>query len=153
VRRGWQVACVCLLGVFLAALVTSLGYSLSDNLGPGPGFFPFWLSAAGLALTGAILVQVTRGRLLADAPSDLLPGRLAALQGLAVVVALIAAAVLLEPLGFRLTMLPFIAGLLVVLGARSWIAIALCAAGGSFGVFHVFYYWLMVPLPVGAFGI
>ena len=45
VRRGRLVACACLLGVFMAALVTSLGYSLSDALGPGPGFFPFWLSA------------------------------------------------------------------------------------------------------------
>jgi putative tricarboxylic transport membrane protein len=153
VRRGWQVACVCLLGVFLAALITSLGYSLSDNLGPGPGFFPFWLSVTGLALTGAILAQVTRGRLLADAPSGLLPSRQAVLQGLAVVAALATAAALLEPLGFRLTMLPFVATLLIALGARSWIAIALCAVGGSFGVFHVFYYWLQVPLPVGAFGI
>ena len=152
-RRGWQVACVCLLGVFGAALITSLGYSLSDNLGPGPGFFPFWLSVTGLALTGAMLVQVTRGRLLADAPSDLWPGRQATLQGLAVVVALAAATALLEPLGFRLTLLPFVAGLLIALGARSWIAIALCAVGGSFGVFHVFYYWLLVPLPIGAFGI
>jgi putative tricarboxylic transport membrane protein len=23
----------------------------------------------------------------------------------------------------------------------------------SFGVFHVFYYWLKVPLPIGTFGI
>ena len=57
-RRGWQVACVCLLGVFGAALVTSLGYSLSDALGPGPGFFPFWLSLIGVVLTIVILVTV-----------------------------------------------------------------------------------------------
>ena len=50
-------------------------------------------------------------------------------------------------------MLPFIAGLLLVLGARSPIAIALTAVAGSFGVFHVFYYWLKVPLPIGEFGI
>ena len=68
-------------------------------------------------------------------------------------VALTAAAALFEPLGFRLTMLPFIAGLLLALGARSPIAIAICAVAGSFGVFHVFYYWLKVPLPIGAFGI
>jgi putative tricarboxylic transport membrane protein len=24
---------------------------------------------------------------------------------------------------------------------------------GSFGVFHVFYYWLKVPLPIGALGL
>jgi hypothetical protein len=122
-------------------------------LGPGAGFFPFWLSVIGIALTGAILVQLLRGSLLADETTSLLPGRGPALQAAGVLIALTAAAAALEPLGFRLTMLPFVAILLIVLGARSPIAITLCAAGGSFGVFHVFYYWLKVPLPIGAFGI
>jgi hypothetical protein len=51
VRRGRLIACVCLLGIFAAALLTSLDYSLMDALGPGPGFFPFWLSLFGAALT------------------------------------------------------------------------------------------------------
>jgi putative tricarboxylic transport membrane protein len=50
-------------------------------------------------------------------------------------------------------MLPFVGGLLLALGARSALAIALCAVAGSFGVFHVFFYWLKVPLPIGTFGI
>jgi len=153
VRRGWQLACVCLLGVFLAALVTALGYSLTDALGPGPGFFPFWLSIIGIALTGAMLVELGRGKVLAEAEGEVLPDRRAALQAGGVLIALTAAAVLIEPLGFRLTMLPFIAGLLLLLGARSILAIVLCAIAGSFGVFHVFYYWLKVPLPIGAFAI
>jgi putative tricarboxylic transport membrane protein len=153
VRRGWQVACICLLGVFLAALATSLDYSLTDALGPGPGFFPFWLSVIGIALVGAMLVQLARGKVLADAAAEVLPDRRAAFQAGGVLVALTVAAALLEPLGFRLTMLPFIAGLLLALGARSLIAIALTAIAGSFGVFHVFYYWLKVPLPIGALGI
>jgi hypothetical protein len=70
-----------------------------------------------------------------------------------VLFALTVAAALLEPLGFRLTMLPFIAGLLLALGARSLLAVALCAVAGSFGVFHVFYHWLKVPLPIGVLGI
>jgi putative tricarboxylic transport membrane protein len=153
VRRGWQVACVCLLGIFLAALVTSLGYSLSDALGPGPGFFPFWLSLIGIALTGAMLMQIARSKIFTVAAVEILPSRQAALQAGGVLIALIAAAALLEPVGFRLTMLLFIAGLLLVLGARSPIAIALSAVAGSFGVFHVFLYWLKVPLPIGALGI
>lgn len=152
VRRGWQVACICLLGVFIPALITSLGYSLTDALGPGPGFFPFWLSLIGIVLTGAILVQLARGTLFADAAEGIFPDREAALQAAAVLVALALAAALLEPLGFRLTMLPFIAGLLLALGARSLVAIGLTAIAGSFGVFHVFYYWLKVPLPIGALG-
>ena len=152
-RRGWQVACVCLLGVFVPALITSLGYSLTDALGPGPGFFPFWLSLLGIVLTGTMLVQLARGKIVSDATANILPDRQAAMQAGAVLVALTVAAALLEPLGFRLTMLPFIAGLLLVLGARSMVAIALTAVAGSFGVFHVFYYWLKVPLPIGALGI
>ena len=148
-RRGWQVACLCLLGIFIPALITSLGYSLTDALGPGPGFFPFWLSLIGIGLTGTLLAQLARGSISADAKVEFLPNPQAAIQTGAVLVALIAAAALLEPLGFRLTMLPFIASLLLVLGARSLIPITLTAVVGSFGVFHVFNYWLKVPLPIG----
>jgi putative tricarboxylic transport membrane protein len=151
VRRGRLVACVCLLAIFLAALVTSFDYSLTDALGPGPGFFPFWLSLIGAALTVAMLIQDARGRDVG--PASILPNRQAILQGGGVLAALTIAAALLEPLGFRLTMLLFIAGLLPVLGARSPSAVLLTAAAGSFGVFHVFYYWLKVPLPVGALGL
>jgi putative tricarboxylic transport membrane protein len=151
-RRGWQVACICFLGIFLAALATSLDYSLTDALGPGPGFFPFWLSLIGIALTVAILVQIARGQDPADATVKVLLDRQTAQAGL-VLVALIVGAALLEPLGFRLTMLLFIASLLFALGARSPAAISLTALAGSFGVFHAFYYWLKVPLPIGAFGL
>jgi putative tricarboxylic transport membrane protein len=149
VRRGRLVACVSLLGLFLAALVTSLDYSLTDALGPGPGFFPFWLSLIGAVLTVAMLIEDARSQ---DVTS-ILPNRQALLQGGGVLVALTVAAALLEPLGFRLTMLLFIPGLLLALGARSPSAILLTAAAGSFGVFHVFYYWLKVPLPIGALGL
>jgi putative tricarboxylic transport membrane protein len=198
VRRGRLVACVCLLGLFVAALVTALDYSLIDALGPGPGFFPFWLSLIGSALTLAIMVETVRSREIGiegeprtdyapqqppgvlgrpfkpgddkprgredslavirekpgdDEPSHILPDRRAALQAASVLVALGAAALLMEPLGFRLTMLAFIAGLLAALGARSPAAILITALAGSFGVFHVFYYWLKVPLPIGLIGV
>jgi putative tricarboxylic transport membrane protein len=140
-----------LLGIFALALVTSLDYSLIDTLGPGPGFFPFWLSLIGAVLTVAILVETARSH---NIPTGrILPSRQAALQAGGVLIALIAAAALLEPLGFRLTMLLFIAGLLLALGARSPSAIVLTALAGSFGVFHVFFYWLKVPLPIGALGL
>jgi putative tricarboxylic transport membrane protein len=149
VRRGRLVACVSLLGLFLAALVTSLDYSLTDALGPGPGFFPFWLSLIGAVLTVAMLFEDARSQDI----TSIVPNRQALLPGGAVLVALTVAAALLEPLGFRLTMLLFIPGLLLALGARSPSAILLTAAAGSFGVFHVFYYWLKVPLPIGALGL
>jgi putative tricarboxylic transport membrane protein len=152
-KSGWQIACLCLLGIFLPALVTSLGYSLTDALGPGPGFFPFWLSLIGAVLSAAILVQVTVAKTDQGVDMGLAPDRRVMMQAAGVLVALTAAAALFEPLGYRLTMLPFIAGLLLILGARSFIAIALTALAGSFGVFHVFYHWLKVPLPIGELGL
>ena len=63
------------------------------------------------------------------------------------------AAVLLAPAGFRVTALLFTAALLVALGVRRPVAIAAFALASSFGLFHVFYHWLNVPLPVGPFGL
>jgi putative tricarboxylic transport membrane protein len=152
-KLGWQVACLCLLGIFIPALVTSLGYSLTDALGPGPGFFPFWLSLIGAGLSAVILTQVILAKPADGDDIDLAPPRGMILQAVGVLAALTAAAILFEPLGYRLTTLPFIVGVLLVLGARSALAIALTAIAGSFGVFHVFYHWLKVPLPIGAFGV
>ena len=152
-KWGWQIACLCLLCVFLPALVTSLGYSLTDALGPGPGFFPFWLSLTGAVLSAVMLAQVTIAKADEGIDLSLAADRRVALQAIGVLIALTAAAALFEPLGYRLTMLPFIVGLLLILGARSQIAILLTALAGSFGVFHVFYHWLKVPLPIGEFGL
>lgn len=152
-KLGWQVACLCLLGIFIPAIVTSLGYSLTDALGPGPGFFPFWLSLIGAVLSALILLQVTRAKPADDVDVNFAPPRGMILQAIGILAALTAAAILFEPLGYRLTMLPFIVGVLLVLGARSALAITLTAIAGSFGVFHVFYHWLKVPLPIGAFGV
>jgi putative tricarboxylic transport membrane protein len=88
-----------------------------------------------------------------DSDINLAPPRGMILQAIGVLAALTAAAILFEPLGYRLTMLPFIVGILLVLGARSAVAITLTAIAGSFGVFHVFYHWLKVPLPIGTFGV
>ena len=131
---------------------TAYGYSLRDTLGPGAGFFPFWLGMLGMALCVALLVQSWRGHAIGEGAQALLPrgegGRRAAalLGGLAIVT------LLLQPLGFRLAMLLFTAGLLLALGVRRPVTVAIFALLSSFGLFHVFYYWLKVPLPTGVLG-
>jgi putative tricarboxylic transport membrane protein len=152
-KRGWQVACACFFLIFAFALYRSLLLPLRDTLGPGPGFFPLCLAILGGVLVATLFVEVSASGSAAFAEPIMFPQGLALVRILAVIAGLAAAAAFLETLGFRLIALAFCAALLPVLGARNPVVIAIFAALGSFGVFHVFYHWLKVPLPIGTFGI
>ena len=158
-RRGWLVAAGTFLVLFAGPIYLSSKLPLLDALGPGPGFFPLILALLGVVLSLALLVQLVRqpdaavGAPDPDASEDLVPDRSAMFRIVGIIVLLLAAFTALDPLGYRLTALVFITLLLLVLGVRNYIAIALVALALSFGVFHSFYYWLKVPLPIGAFGL
>jgi len=151
-KRGWQAAAAALLATFAFFAYESFQLSLRDALGPGPGFFPFWLGVLGAVLTGVLLAQLHLDRV--DLGAEALEYDRAGVRSVVLVlVGLTAASALLEVAGFRLSMLLLIAYLLVLLGARNRLAIAICAGAGSVGVYHVFFDLLKVPLPAGIFGI
>jgi putative tricarboxylic transport membrane protein len=143
-KRGWQAAVALLLLVFAFFALESLRLSLRDALGPGPGFFPFWLSVGGGALGVFLLVQLHRQTETEPLKFELRPVAL-------VLAGLIVATALLEAVGFRLAMLALLPYLLAVLGVRNWFALAAFSLAGSFGVYHLFSGLLKVPLPVGFF--
>jgi putative tricarboxylic transport membrane protein len=142
-KRGWQAAVAVLLAVFAFFAVESLRLSLRDALGPGPGFFPFWLSVIGGVLAVLLMVQVSRGRIEFESQTLKFELRPVAL----VLAGLVVATALLEALGFRIAMLALLVYLLVALGVRNWIVIGFFALAGSFGVFYVFTGLLKVQLP------
>lgn len=152
-KRGWQVAGACLFLLFAFALWKASALPLEDSLGPGPGFFPFWLSLLGMGLAALLVLELSRSREAVPAGTVETPDRGAVGRILAVLAGIAAAAALLEPLGFRIVALAFCALLLPVVGARSPLVIIAFALLGSFGVFHVFYHWLKVPLPIGILGV
>jgi putative tricarboxylic transport membrane protein len=148
-----RIILACLGIVFGGMAYIALGYSLRDSLGPGAGFFPFWLGLIGVAMVLGLMVQSFRGKSIEENPQDLLPHGDGARRAAVLLGGLFVAALVLQPLGFRLTMLVFTAGLLLALGVRRPLAIGVFALVASFGLFHVFYYWLQVPLPIGRLGI
>jgi putative tricarboxylic transport membrane protein len=152
VLRGWFIA-IGLLGLACAAFTfESLELKLFDRLGPGSGFFPFWLGLIGIALSLGLIWQLATGR--ADLGDEPLAFERAGLVQVGSVIAILTATMLLlDLLGFRLAMLAMIAALLVVLHIRSVVVIAAFALIGSFGIYHVFSAWLKVPLPTGVFGL
>jgi hypothetical protein len=147
------VVLACLGALFAAMAATAHGYGLSDRLGPGSGFFPFWLGAGGAVLSAVLFVHSLRGGSIAEGGEAAWPDRAGARQAITLLIALVAATLALGPLGFRLTAFAFTALLLVALGVRRPLVIALFSLVSSFGLFHVFYYWLKVPLPIGVLGL
>lgn len=151
-KRGWLVATVVFFALFCFTTWQSLALPQMDDLGPGPGFFPLWLSLIGGVLSLLLAIETARLPTMGDGAS-LIPDRPALFRILAIVVVLAAAAASLDYLGWRITALLLSAILLPALGARSPLALIPFAVAAGFGVFHVFYYWLKVPLPIGTFGI
>lgn len=152
-KRGWQAAGACFFVLFALAAAHALTLPLQDTLGPGPGFFPFSLALIGMALAVTVVVEVALSRRAAFADPLELPDRSALWRISAVLIAIAAAAFFLDQLGYRLVALAFCAILLPLIGARNPFVIGAFAIIASFGVFHVFYYWLKVPLPIGEFGL
>lgn len=151
-RRPYQITGVIflLLAAFVAYEALRLRYY--TPLGPGPGFFSFWLALILGALALAMFSEATAWSA-EPMPADFFADRVGYLRMGAVVLALIGTTALLNPLGFRLTMFGVNMFLLYVLGRQGLLLTILVAVAGSFGVFHLFDRWLMVPLPVGVFGL
>ncbi len=160
-KRGWITASGIFLMLFGGAVYLASKLAFLDTLGPGPGFFPLILGVLGAALAALLIVRMARepAAAVADATGDagpvdtLIPDRAAMGRIVGIIVLLAAGILALDPIGYRLTALVFLTLMLLVLGVRNVVAIAAVALVGSFGLFHGFYYWLKVPLPIGMFGI
>jgi putative tricarboxylic transport membrane protein len=154
-RQGRLIATGAMLVFCVFAMWQSLLLSLTDRLGPGPGFFPFWLGLIGTGIAIALLVTTFREAADpadADADTHVLPHGAGATRWLAIVGALAIVTLVMDYVGFRLSMLVFNVALVVALGERRWWIIAIFAVLGSYGVFYVFTTWLDVLLPVGQLG-
>ncbi len=151
-KTPYQVAGV--LFMLLSALVVqqSLRLQYYTSLGPGPGFFPLWVGGA-VGVMGALTLYQATFRPSEPMPDDFVPSSAGYLRMGAIVLSLVGAVVLMDPLGFRLTMLAFLVVLLSALGRQNILVTALVALTGSFGVYFAFVEWLKVVLPIGVLGI
>ena len=123
-----------------------------SDFGPGPGFFSFWL---GILLTVMSFVQIvmTYSRPVEPLPDGFIPGRDGVKRMLYIMGALVASLLLMNYLGFSLTMMVFCIFLLRTLGRRqSWGLTLTLSVIGSFGTWFLFGL-LQVGLPTGFLGI
>jgi putative tricarboxylic transport membrane protein len=124
----------------------SLDLEYYTALGPGSGFFPFWLGAVMGFLSLTWFVQVSRP---AGKPAEgtFFPDLRGRVQIIAMIVALVLTATLMDLLGFQLVMFLYLTFMLMFVGKQSiWMSLAI-AVIGSVGVFHLFGKFLDVQLP------
>jgi putative tricarboxylic transport membrane protein len=149
-HRKHQVVALCFLA-FSAYLMWESWSSMEyyTPLGPGTGFFPFWLGAVMGGLGIIWLVQVSRR---SGTPEEevSLPGRGGVVRIVSIIVSLAAAAVLLDILGFQLTMFLFMTFMLMILGRQAiWMTLVI-ALVCSVGVYHLFGRYLDLQLPAAS---
>ena len=138
-----------MLAVFVA--VESLKLRYYTPLGPGPGFFSFWLSIVLGGLSLLMLLQTTLSKA-EPMPEDFFSDRIGYLRMGAVILALVFTVYMFEPLGFCITMFIACFFLMFSLGRVGMIINLLVSVASSFGAFYAFDHWLKVPLPRGLFG-
>jgi putative tricarboxylic transport membrane protein len=123
----------------------SLSLTYSSDLGPGPGLFPRWLSAALMLLSLLYIAGSVRGERIMW--SEVMPkGKDLRNVGM-VLVAVLIFILLLSPLGFIMSG----SIMLVILLIRSykWYWTCAIAVGTSLFLYFVFSTGLDVPLPTG----
>jgi putative tricarboxylic transport membrane protein len=149
-KRPYQITASILFALSVLITYESLQLKYYTPLGPGPGFFPFFLSLC-LAVLALVMFYQATFKKSDPRPEDFIESRLGYLRALGICVAWIWAAGMLERLGYRLTMLVFFPFLLLTLGRVKWYMIVLISLLGSIVTFYVFSIQLSVPLPVGPF--
>jgi len=142
-------AIIAVFGVFV--LLQSLQLSFYIEGIPGPGFFPA-LVAIALIVLGVWLI-VTRLRTARDTADGFeLPSRQQATRSLTLWGTVLAAALLVGPLGFPLAMLLLVGTILFVLEGRRGLGAILTTILIPILSWLLFAELLQVPLPVGPFG-
>lgn len=142
-----------IFAVAVAVAVAARDLRLMTRLGPGPGFFPFWLSVLFGCLSLALLVFAGRiAAYAAGSEEGPASNRVYLVVG-AMIAAIALVGVFIEALGYCLTMFLFCMVTLLLLGERRWYVILVVAFLGSFGVYFVFARYLGVVLPAGVLSV
>jgi len=115
---------------------------------PGPGFLPLWL-AFGIIGTGLILLWQAIRPGIRVAAAITWPDAAGWRNVGLVLGALAAALLLLQPLGFLLTVTLFMAVVIFFLGIRSWLMVICAPLLASIALYLIFAVFLQVPLPKG----
>lgn len=145
-RRVNQAAGLVFLAGSILVVIESRNLEYYTPLGPGPGFFPLWLSGILGLLSIIWLAQLSR-QPSGPLEEGFIPSGVAALRVVSIVAALTLIGLLVDTVGFQVTAFVFLLFLLLVLGRQNPALTLIIAVVGSFGLYYLFTHYLDVTLP------
>lgn len=148
-RRVNQAASLIFLAVSIYVMIEAQNLEYWVQLGPGPGFFPFWLGLFMAALSIVWLGQVSF-QPATPMEEGFIPPRIGGFRVVAMLIALVLWIGLVNVLGFRLTMLAFLLFIFSVLDRQNPVLTIAVSLMASFGVYYLFHNWLAVHLPISS---
>jgi putative tricarboxylic transport membrane protein len=137
---------VLLLGLFIVGFSIPLHYY--TDLGPGPGFLPFWVGI-GVLVGGVVEVIKVSRKKGTDMGVFLTPRSKLGFQMLVLIVITF---LLLPVLGFSVGLALCTAAAMRVIGKHKILTCGLTALGSAIFIRVVFAQWLDIPLPTGMIG-
>jgi putative tricarboxylic transport membrane protein len=143
------VACI-LLAAFVAFEAVRLKFY--TTMGPGPGFFPLCLTILLAILAVIMFCQATFGRS-ESIPKGFFATKMGYARIITILISMIGTVLFFNTLGFRLTTFMFYFTLMNVIERQRLIVSVVISLLASFGVYYIFAYILMIPLPIGFLGI
>lgn len=147
--RKTSIIAGALAAIFsIVIVVASLSMEYYSSIGPGPGFFTFWLSLIlGLLSIGWMFQEFRRKPKEGDEKKTLFPRGKSLVHELEILGAMVFMALFMDILGFQISMFLFLAFLLLILGKVNKTTTLIISLVGSVGLFYLFTGWLDVQLP------
>lgn len=137
---------IAILAIAIMFFIYALTYEYTSEIGPGPGFFPIWLSGILLILAILYLYQSIKG----NDSSEKMPDRQGRLNILLIVISMILYVALLRPLGFIVCSAAFLFAMLI--RPYTWKIALPVSVGTSAGLYALFVFFLGVQLPRNILG-
>ncbi|HEY8528233.1 MAG TPA: tripartite tricarboxylate transporter TctB family protein [Paenibacillaceae bacterium] len=136
------IASIAILGVSLIFLFQSFQYPYRGSYGPGPGFFPTWMSGILLVLSLLCLIEALRGKNQSDEPWPVGQGLRSLLYVLG---CLIAYVFLIRYLGYIVTGMIFL--FLLLIRHYKWYIALIPAVVAPLALYYLFRNFLGILLP------
>ena len=148
-NKGDRVFSIICFGLSLWLILESFKYDYTVKYTPGPGFLPFWLGVVLAIFAIAQMIETFKRKGLAEVHQSRLPPVSSLYRIGLIMIITTGAAIVMNSLGFVLTVFLFVFVILFVLEGVNIIKSFVSGLIFSGCIFLIFQYWMEIELPRG----